>query len=140
VTERLRVCSYALLVDRGRILLCRISDALPESVGKWTLPGGGLDFGESPQDAAVREVREETGLEVDVMGIETVDSQVYEFGGERLHIIRHVYRAHVTGGELRSETEGSTDIAQWFTRSQAENLPLVEIAALGVEMAFAPRH
>jgi len=62
--ERLRVSAYGLIVQENRMLLCRISPQVPAAAGMWTLPGGGIDFGEHPQDAVVREVREETGLDV----------------------------------------------------------------------------
>lgn len=54
-----RVSIKALVLDEeGRFLLCR------EDVGKWELPGGGLDHGESPRDGIIREIKEEMGLEV----------------------------------------------------------------------------
>jgi NADH pyrophosphatase NudC (nudix superfamily) len=52
------------IINRGRILLLR--RAIPPEVGRWTLPAGYVEPGESAEDAVKREVREETGLEVDV--------------------------------------------------------------------------
>jgi 8-oxo-dGTP diphosphatase len=48
--QRLRVSAYALLVQDQKILLCRISEQVPMAAGRWTLPGGGIDFGEHPAD------------------------------------------------------------------------------------------
>src|SRR6185295_4301140 len=60
--RRTRIGSYSLcLDDEGRILLARLS-ALEVDVGAWTMPGGGINFGEHPDAAAVRELEEETGL------------------------------------------------------------------------------
>ena len=53
--QRTRVSAYGLVTDPDRILLCRVSKALPRWQGQWTLPGGGINFGEAPQDAMVRE-------------------------------------------------------------------------------------
>jgi len=47
-----------ILNEEGRFLLCR------ENIGQWELPGGGLEFGESPRDGIVREMKEEMWLEV----------------------------------------------------------------------------
>jgi 8-oxo-dGTP diphosphatase len=64
-----RVAAYALCVRDQRILLCRIADGSWSGVGQWTLPGGGLEFGEAPRDGALRELAEETGLlgEIDIL-------------------------------------------------------------------------
>ena len=59
--KRQRVAAYAVILRDGEILLSRLSATVtPDEL--WTLPGGGLDHGEDPRDAVVREVHEETGL------------------------------------------------------------------------------
>jgi ADP-ribose pyrophosphatase YjhB (NUDIX family) len=56
----LRVAAYAVVAVDGRVLLTQMSQSTPIP-GQWALPGGGLDHGEAPIDAVVREVHEETG-------------------------------------------------------------------------------
>jgi len=59
------VAASAVVTDgAGRVLLLRRSDS-----GNWALPGGTLELGESIVECAVREVREETGLEVEITGL-----------------------------------------------------------------------
>src|SRR3954452_9641053 len=60
-----RVGAYALILRDDQILLSRLAKRI-SAEEKWHLPGGGLDHGENPRDALVREVREETGLDAEV--------------------------------------------------------------------------
>ena len=113
--------------------MCRISASVAGAAGKWTLPGGGIDFGEHPRDAAVREVLEETGLRVRVTELVDIDSIVFEDA----HGLRVIYRAEVVSGNMCCEVEGSTDQCGWFTPDEARELPLVSLARVGIEKAFA---
>ncbi len=63
--KRQRVAAYAVILRDGEILLSRLS-AQVTTEELWTLPGGGLDHGEDPRDAVVREIFEETGLDAEV--------------------------------------------------------------------------
>jgi len=63
--KRQRVAAYAVILRDGGILLSRLS-AQVTAEELWTLPGGGLDHGEDPRDAVVREIFEETGLDAEV--------------------------------------------------------------------------
>jgi 8-oxo-dGTP diphosphatase len=137
---RTRLGSYSLcLDDAGRILLARLS-ALEVDVGAWTLPGGGVNFGEHPDDAAHRELEEETGLAGDLEGVAGVFSHVYigsPFAdGAELHFLGIVYRVRITAGVLRDEVDGTTDTSAWFTREEVAGLRLVELAQFAVGLAY----
>lgn len=131
--------AYAVCAQDSRILLVRISDETPAS-GSWTLPGGGLRFGELPEEAVVRELAEETGLDGKIAQLIGTHSHVYPHSvagaGRPLHHLGILYRMEITGGDLRDETDNTTDRAQWFTFAEAKELPLVSIAVRGIQAAF----
>ena len=101
-------CVGAILTDGERILLIRRGHE-PEA-GRWSLPGGRIEPGETDQQALVREVREETGLEV-IPGplVGAVDRPA---PGGRVLVIRD-YAATVTGGTLAAGDDA--DDARWFS-------------------------
>jgi 8-oxo-dGTP diphosphatase len=135
-----RVAAYNVCIDAaGRLLVCRLS-AVTEAAGAWTLPGGGIEFGEHPEAAALRELEEETGLIGQVAGLLAVDSvhRPVRLGDDAAdyHSIRILYRTTIVGGELQHEAAGSTDRAAWHTRAELETLPLVATSELGVRLAY----
>lgn len=131
-----RVSAYGLVVNEEKLLLCRLSKQLPRWVGQWTLPGGGIDFGEHPEKAAVREIMEETGVNVEIATVANVNSIHDDSGEQNFHGIRIIYHTNYLGGDLRNEVNGTTDFCKWFSRDEISLLPLVDIAELGVNIVF----
>jgi len=115
-----RVAAYAVIIRDGQILLSKIAPHI-SAEGLWTLPGGGLDHGEDPRDAVVREVHEETGLDV------TIGPTAHTFSlhlpdtwrkGRRVdaHSLRIVYEGWVPPDAPPPrvvEVDGSTVEAAW---------------------------
>ena len=128
--DRVRVAAYAVVHDGdGRLLLCHIA---PSVLGGdlWTLPGGGLQFGESPADGVLRELTEETGYDGAVETLVDVTDRLFQHvdGADRMHAIRILYRVRLTGGERRDEVDGSSDRCAWFTPAEARAQNLTELA------------
>lgn len=135
-----RIAAYNVCIDAaGRLLLCRLS-AVTEAAGAWTLPGGGVEFGEHPEAAALRELEEETGLIGTIEALLAVDSvhRPVRLGEDATdyHSIRILYRTTIVGGDLRPEIAGSTDRAAWHTRVELETVPLVATSELGIRLAY----
>lgn len=114
--------STAVVTDqRERIVMVRRRDN-----DLWALPGGGMDLGESIVQTAVREVKEETGLDVEVtglVGIYTNPHHVMAYDdGEVRQQFSLCFTTRLLGGELAFDTE-STDIA-WIPTDQIARLAM----------------
>ena len=132
----IRVAAYGVIIRDGEVLLSHLRD---DAGSRWTLPGGGIGPGEDPADAAVREIREETGYEASLDSLLGVDSIVIPedlrpAGVGPVQGLRIVYRATVVGGELVSEVAGSTDEARWVRLGDLAKLNTVELVETAMRM------
>lgn len=132
----LRVGCSAVIFDarREKILLTRRTDN-----GQWCLPSGGMDAGESASEACIREVLEETGLDVGVkrlIGIYTTPHQLLEYpDGNRVQLVALCFEAEVTGGELRLSDE--TTAFGYFSREDIQQLDMLLNHLPRIEDAFS---
>lgn len=93
--------------DNGEILLQRRGDT-----NKWGFPGGAIELGETPEMAVIREVKEETGLDVevgDLVGIYT-DTDMRYASGDQAHSICIAYKLKVIGDELFCDKEETLEL------------------------------
>jgi ADP-ribose pyrophosphatase YjhB (NUDIX family) len=86
--------------------------------GRWDLPGGFVEAGESPQDCIRRELREETGLELDGLGL--IGVYCSRYGNEGRHTVDVGYQAYARSGEVRLSEEKSE--AAWVSLDQMPDL------------------
>ena len=122
---RLAPSAAAIIFDENRekVLLTQRSDN-----GRWCLPGGGMDPGESASEACIRETMEETGLEVRVtrlVGIYTSPDLIIEYAdGNCWQPVAMTFEADVVGGELRLSDE-TTDYG-YFLVDRLDDVDLME--------------
>jgi ADP-ribose pyrophosphatase YjhB (NUDIX family) len=133
----IRVAAYGVIVDDDRILLAHWRE---NGRSGWTLPGGGIDPGEDPVHAVVREIAEETGYTAEAGDLLGIDSHIvpaeHRFVPDAgpLHALRIVYRANVVSGSLTNELEGSTDEAAWF---KLDSIPSRRVELVNVALRMA---
>lgn len=105
----------AVVVKDGRVLLARRGN--PPMKGYWTLPGGVLELGETLLDGVRREVREETGLEVEPVELVELLDRIHKNGDRiQFHYVIADYLCRVTGGVLRAASD--VEAVRWVKRSE----------------------
>jgi 8-oxo-dGTP diphosphatase len=125
-----RLAAYAVVACEGGVLLALWNEGTEPS---WTLPGGHVDLHETVAEAAVREVREETGYEVALgrlLGIDTfvLPAEEHPLGGARpFKSVRVIFEGRVVAGELANEVGGTTEEARWIPLAEVASLPRVSL-------------
>lgn len=115
-----RLTSAVLVEQEGKYLLCRRNKS--SGFGMWVIPGGGVDFGETIQEAAVREIREETGLEVQLLNFIGAKEVIYT--PHEYHSIIFYHHGKVINGNLCPNDDASE--AGFFTLDEIKKMDVVE--------------
>ena len=123
------VAAIALIHDsEGKIFLQKRNDlSIPEAHGKWEFPGGGIEFGETGEEAVMRECREEMGCEVIVERFIPIfwTSMWKKENGEKFQAFVVCYQCRIATGMPRPSNQEVSQIG-WFTKDeirQMETLP-----------------
>jgi ADP-ribose pyrophosphatase YjhB (NUDIX family) len=113
-----------LLVERG----------LAPRRGLWSLPGGSIEEGESPSDAALRELKEETGIEAEIEGLlDTVEFVASDADGRTVTWRLAMFYGRCVGGSLRSGSDAAK--VGWFSLGDLEKLNLTPGTAALIRLA-----
>jgi 8-oxo-dGTP diphosphatase len=109
----------ALIICTGKMLLEKRGNE--PGKGKWSIPGGLVELGENTEQTVIREVREETGLEVEKPELIDVVDQVSlgENGKVKYHFIIIDYFVELRGGELKAASDAAE--LQWVKLDEVEN-------------------
>ena len=112
----------AIIICDGKILLEKRKNE--PGRGKWSIPGGLVELGESVEQTAIREVKEETGLEVEKPEhIDVVDNVVRDESGEiKYHFVIIDYFVKLNGGTLKAATDAEE--LRWVTFDEVEKYDL----------------
>ena len=109
--------SLCYIIQEGKVLL--LQRQRPPHQGKWSAPGGKLEYGESPYECAIREIREETGLEIAMpilRGVVSVLDRAYP-----IHWLLFIFRADAVLGTQGTTQEGEL---RWFPLDQLDQVDM----------------
>jgi ADP-ribose pyrophosphatase YjhB (NUDIX family) len=134
----------AIVLDGDRVVLVR--RGAPPSVGRWSIPGGLIELGERLEDAVVREVEEECGLRVRVLGLCGVLDRVVRADPPRAdaqapvryHFVLVDYVAVPIGGELRAGSDAAE--ARWVPVAELGEYETTEALAAMIQRAVRLRN
>lgn len=128
IHEKIDFTASVFVVHEGKVLLHK-----HKKLGIWLQPGGHIELEDGPIETAIKEVQEETGLDVELVGGHEVDATVsgdiltpvflnrHQFNDTHEHI-DFVYFGRIVGGELRPEDGTATEF-RWLTREEVESDP-----------------
>jgi ADP-ribose pyrophosphatase YjhB (NUDIX family) len=119
----------AIVFRGGDVLLVRRTK--PPLDGQWSLPGGRIEFGETAEAAALRELREETGVEADVVAL----AGVFDFIGEGQHLLLVDYAMRWRAGEPCAGDDAAD--ARFFAPADLPGLGLWDATLRAIETARA---
>jgi ADP-ribose pyrophosphatase YjhB (NUDIX family) len=124
---------YGVAIHDGAVLLVRAANP-HDGQEIWWLPGGGIDWGESPVQTLEREFIEATGLAVTRHLLHSVtDDQRVRPNGEHVHTVRIVYLANVEVAPLQYEADGTTDFVAWVKLDELESVRMAHYAKTAIE-------
>ena len=132
----IRVGCSAVIFDKSRekVLLTRREDN-----NQWCLPSGGMESGESASEACIREVEEETGLQVTIkrlIGIYTTPDELIVYqDGNKIQLVALCFEAEIVGGELRLSCE--TTEYGYFSYQEIQELDLLLNHAQRIKDAYS---
>lgn len=121
-----------VLEEDGKVLL--VLRKLPPEAGCWSLPGGRVEFMERVEDALVRELKEELGIDVEVGTLLCVTNHIV--AAENAHWVSPAYRVRRVSGEVRNLEPEKHSAVEWVPLSHLpDNLTLTARSAL---VAYTP--
>lgn len=121
IPNSIKPAAAVAIVESGKLLMLRRSDN-----GKWTMPGGTMDFGESIHDCAIREIKEESGLTIsitDIIGTYSNPNIIVAYSdGEVRQEFTVLYKGEVLGGNINLDSESTA--YRWVPLNEVKSIDM----------------
>jgi len=113
--------AIAAVINNNKILL--IKRVKPPYLNFWSMPGGKVDFGEHPEQAALREIKEETGLDCEFQELKGMASEIVHNNQEKVaHFMLYVCKLKPLHTNIQTTKEGNL---KWFDLSKLDNINII---------------
>ena len=121
-----------IINNEGKILLALRGKNVRNESGKWEIPGGAVEFNEKLEDAIIREVHEELGIEIELVSLLHVCNHILK--NEKQHWVSPTYLCKIISGEPEIMEPKKCDSIGWFTLEEAAKLPLSIVTVEDIEV------
>ncbi len=111
-------CGAIIVNEKNETILLKRTSKTRNGAGFWAKPGGGVEFGEKIEDAVRREVKEELGVDVEIIKFLGFSEGILK--SENQHWVSFNYLAKIIGGEIRNMEPEKHEEIKWFG---LDNLP-----------------
>ncbi|MCL1694843.1 MULTISPECIES: NUDIX domain-containing protein [unclassified Lysinibacillus] len=118
----------AVILDEANKVLLVLRKKAPEA-GCWSLPGGKVDYMETIENAIMREIKEELGVEIEITQLVCVTNHIIQ--SEDVHYVAPTFTARITNGEVQNREPHALEDVQWFSINEIpENITMTTEYAL----------
>ena len=122
----------ALFNDEGKMLITKRGQKAQNDRGKWEIPGGAVEYGETLEDAAVREIKEENDVDIEVVELLGIYNHLLKEEGQ--HWVAPTFVCRHVGGEPKIMEPDKCEAVGWYSVDEALRLDLSDITRHNVEL------
>ena len=122
----------AIINKEGKLFITKRGPKAKNERGKWEIPGGSVEFGETLREAVVREINEENGFDIEVVSLLDVCDHIIP--DEKQHWVAPVFICKIKKGEPGILEPEKCEQIGWYTLEEAELLPLSIVTTLNIQM------
>jgi len=121
IKKKIKILANGIIQKENKFLLLKRNLNDVDSPGEWEFPGGFIEFGEDPKEGIIREVKEETSLNVEIISIYKILSKEYEKPGKKIHLIRIIYLLKTFDKKVKLNEREHEDY-KWLKKEEIKNL------------------
>lgn len=132
-------CGCLIINDKNEVLLVKRAQKCETNQGIWTRPGGSIKFGETVEAALKREIREELGVDIEIIRFSDYSDDMRYENGIKKHYIALGFIARIKAGEIKNLDPENEEIKWFHLDKMPENLAVYTRKAVDVLLNIEPK-